>query len=62
MGVTSARPLYLVFKNCFLLAWMLAAVDPATRSLFCRHLVQSYAATRLGSQNIIHAEGVIGKS
>ena len=51
-----------MFKNCFLLAWMLAAVDPATRSLFCRHLVQSYAATRLGSQNIIHAEGVIGKS
>ena len=49
---------------------LLAAVDPATRftvmpppsAKLCRHLVQSYAATRLDSQNIIHAEGVIGKS
>jgi hypothetical protein len=49
---------------------LLAAIDPATHftvmpprpAKLCRHLLQSYAATRLGSQNIIHAEGVIRKS
>jgi hypothetical protein len=28
----------------------------------CRHPQQRYAATGLGSQNIIHAEGVFGKN
>ena len=51
-------------------ARVLAAIDPAARytamqppsAKLCSHLVQRYAATRLGSQNVIHAAGVFGKS
>jgi len=33
-------------------------VMPPPPAKLCRHLLQSYAATRLGSQNIIRDEGV----
>jgi hypothetical protein len=37
-------------------------VMPPPCAKLCRHPVQRYAATRLGIQNIIHAEGVFGKN
>jgi hypothetical protein len=48
---------------------LLAAIDSATRytsmqppsAKLCSHPVQRYAATDWAGQNIIHAEGVLGK-